>query len=240
MSRPRIGITVDTADKRDQYESPFAYSAAVEHAGGLPLLIPYRIDLSLIPQIVDLCHGFLFSGGNDLDPALYGERYHAKAEPIDPPRQSFEMALLAEVEKRRLPALGICLGSQLMNTYRGGSLHQFLPELERNGPLEHRKLDEPSRRHAVSLDLSTRLGQVIGRGRAEISANTSHKQSVRQLGRNLRVIATAPDGVIEGFEDPSFPLFAAVQWHPERLHEEPEHLAPFQLLVQEAAKLKKT
>jgi gamma-glutamyl-gamma-aminobutyrate hydrolase PuuD len=49
------------------------------------------------------------------------------------------------------------------------------------------------------------------------------------------VVATAPDGVIEGFEDPSLPLFAAVQWHPERLHDEPEHLAPFKLLVRKAS-----
>src|SRR5205807_6416366 len=126
MRRPRIGITTDTHDKPDHYESPMAYATAVEKAGGLPLLLPYRTDGSLIPQIVDLLDGMLFSGGNDLDPALYGETYHPKAQPIDPARQKFELALLAEVERRRVPTLGICLGCQLLNVYRGGSLHQFL------------------------------------------------------------------------------------------------------------------
>jgi gamma-glutamyl-gamma-aminobutyrate hydrolase PuuD len=229
MTRPLIGITLDTHDDGDKYESPYAYAKSVERAGGLPLLLPYQSDLSLVPQFVDACDGFLFTGGNDLDPALYGQSWHPKAVRIDPARQKFELALLAEVERRRLPALGVCLGSQLMNVHRGGSMHQFLPDLLRPNPLEHRKIGDQFPRHIVTLDLASRLGQAIGK--PEISVNSYHKQAADRLGRGLSVVATAPDGVIEGFEDPTFPLFAAVQWHPERLIDEPEHLAPFRLLV---------
>jgi putative glutamine amidotransferase len=81
----------------------------------------------------------------------------------------------------------------------------------------------------VKVDTDSQLGRAIGK--ADVSVNTYHKQAIRQIGRGLRVVATAPDGVIEGYEDPTFPLFAAVQWHPERLLDEPEHLAPFKLLV---------
>jgi len=230
MTRPLIGITLDTHDDGDKYESPFSYAKSVERAGGLPLLLPYQSDLSLIPQFVDACAGFLFTGGNDLDPALYGQSWHTNAVRIDPARQTFELALLAEVERRRLPALGVCLGSQLMNVHRGGSIHQFLPDLARPNPLEHRKIGEQLPRHNVTVDLTSHLGHAIGK--PEISVNSYHKQAADRLGRGLRVIATAPDGVIEGFEDPTFPLFAAVQWHPERLIDEPEHLAPFKLLVE--------
>jgi putative glutamine amidotransferase len=230
MPRPLIGITLDQHDDGDKYESPFSYATSVERAGGLPLLIPYQTDLSLIPQIVDVFDGILFSGGNDLDPAAYGQSWHPKAQPIDPARQKFEMGLLAEVERRRMPILGICLGSQLMNVYRGGSMHQFLPDVQRSEALEHRKVGENLLRHKVTLDPASKLGKAIGK--SEISVNTYHKQSADRLGRGLRVIATAPDGVIEGFEDPTFPLFAAVQWHPERLSDEAEHLAPFKLLVE--------
>lgn len=231
-NRPLIGITLDTHDDGDKYESPYSYAKSVERAGGLPLLIPYQTDLALIPRIVDVFDGILFSGGNDLDPASYGQAWHPKAVPIDPARQNFEMALLAEVERRRLPILGICLGSQVMNVYRGGSMHQFLPEVSREGALEHRKIGETLERHQVTLDPASKLGKAIGK--PEISVNTYHKQSADRIGRGLRVVATAPDGVIEGFEDPSFPLFAAVQWHPERLSDEAEHLAPFRLLVESA------
>jgi len=230
--RPIIGVTVDTADDRDAYDSPYSYAQAIEAAGGLPFLLPYKSDLSLIPAYVDAVDGILFTGGNDLDPAMWGEPRHPKAVAVDPARQQFELALLAEVEKRKMPALGVCLGSQLMNVYRGGSLHQFIPDLHLTPALEHRKVDGNILRHDAHLDLNSKIGRAIGK--ADISVNTYHKQAVHQLGRGLRVIATSPDGIIEGFEDDSLPLFVAVQWHPERLIAEPEHLAPFKLLVQSA------
>lgn len=231
--RPVIGITVDTSDTTGRYESPPTYAQAVERAGGLPLLLPYKVNPELIPEFVDQLDGMLFSGGNDLDPNVYGEEWHPNVTKIDPDRQKFEMALLAEIEKRRMPTLGVCLGSQLINVYRGGSLIQFLPEHDRDKALEHRtQKGEAPRRHEVKIDPDSVIGRCIGK--TQISANTYHKQAVKKLGRGLRVVATAPDGVIEAFEDATFPLFIAIQWHPERLIDEPEHLAPFELLVEKA------
>jgi len=236
MRRPVIGITMDYGDKPKQYMLPYDYTTSVERAGGLPWPLPFKSDLSLIPEFVDRLDGILFSGGDDLDPALFGETRHPNAEPIDPDRQRFELALIAEVEKRRMPALGICLGCQLMNVHRGGSLNQFLPDQARDEALEHRRLapGDSTRRHAVKLEPGTRLAAAIGKG--EISVNTRHKQSVNRTGKGLRVIAKAPDGVVEAIEDPSHPFFMAVQWHPENLSNEPEHLAPFKLLVEHARK----
>lgn len=234
MARPVIGITLDYGDKPNRYMLPYDYATSIERAGGLPWPLPYMTGLALIPEIVDRLDGVLFSGGEDLDPALYGETRHPKAEPIDPNRQRFELALIAEVERRRMPALGVCLGCQLMNVHRGGSLIQFLPDDPRDGALEHRKLDDPTRRHAVRLEPGTRLAEAVGK--SEISVNTRHKQSIARTGRGLRVIAKAPDGVVEAIEDPTHPFFMAVQWHPENLSREPEHLAPFKLLVEQAGK----
>jgi putative glutamine amidotransferase len=230
MPRPVIGITMDYGEKPTQYMLPDDYATAVEKAGGMPYCIPFRMDLSMIPELVDLLDGIVFSGGDDLNPQLFGETRHEKAESLDPDRERFELALMAEVEKRRMPALGICLGSQLMNVYRGGSLVQFLPELPREGALEHRKLNDPTRRHPVKIVPGTQLAKAIGK--SEIIANTRHKQAVGRLGRGLRITATAPDGIIEGIEDPTLPMFLAVQWHPENLWREPEHLAPFKMLVE--------
>jgi putative glutamine amidotransferase len=235
--RPVIGITMDTRDDGGYYQLGFDYPKSVEKAGGLPLAIPYKTDPALIPQFVDLLDGVLFTGGNDLDPALYGEQWHPKAQRIDPDRQAFEFALLAEVERRRTPALAICLGCQLLNVYRGGSLYQFLPDVA--GKADHRRAIEgqPTRRHAVKVVPDSALGQAIGK--AEVSTNTFHKQAVKDIGRGLRVTAVSDDGIIEGLEDPEFPLLAAVQWHPERLHTEAEHLAPFKLLVERAVENRK-
>src|SRR5438045_3853277 len=63
MTRPIIGITVDNNDNETCYESPYAYATAVEKGGGLPILLPYRADLSLVSQYADLIDGMLFSGG---------------------------------------------------------------------------------------------------------------------------------------------------------------------------------
>jgi len=233
MTRPLIGITTDYNDKRTAYASGFGYAASVEKAGGLPVLLPYRADLSLIPQYVDRLAGILFSGGDDMNPQAYGEDWHPQTEKIDPLRERFERALIAEVERRRLPVLGICLGSQLMNIHRGGAMHQFLPEIDRENAIEHRNLNrEWGGRHEVSLVADSIVARTLGKTR--ITVNTSHKQAIRAPGKGLRVIATAPDGVIEGIEDPTFPLFVGVQWHPERMSEETDHLRLFELLVKKA------
>jgi len=237
MKRPVIGLTTDSNDSDDRYLSTMTYAAAIERAGGLPLLLPYAVDHALIPQYVDLLDGICFTGGNDMNPVRYGEEWHPKVSKMDERREKFEFALIAEVEKRRMPALGVCFGSQLMNVYRGGSLIQFLPE-QKEECLEHRYMkDKGVCRHEVKLDTTSQLGKAIGNPNP--SVNTYHKQAVNKLGKGLRVIATAPDGVIEAFEDPSFPLFAAVQWHPERLIDEAEHLAPFKLLVQKSQEASK-
>ena len=230
MRSPLIGITVDQHTQGDEYESPVEYAKAVEKAGGIPVLLPYRTELGLIPRLLDRIDGVLLTGGYDLDPSLYGQQWHPKAQRLDPVRQAFELALLAEVERRGMPVLGICLGCQLLNVYRGGSLHQFLPDHSRPAALEHRKVQGSALpRHTVHIDVQTKLGSVIGV--AELSVNTSHKQAVDGVGRGLRLVAWAPDGVAEALEDPALGLFAAVQWHPERLTDEAAHLAVFKDLV---------
>jgi putative glutamine amidotransferase len=235
MARPIIGITTDTHDKPNQYESPCGYSTSVEKAGGLPVLLPYKSDLALISQYVDLCDGLIFSGGNDINPDTYGEGpYHPKAAPIDPMREKFELALLAEVERRRKPVLGICLGSQMMNVYRGGSLYQYIPELPRENALEHGKLEEGRYpRHDVKVEPDSAIGRLWNK--TKVLANSSHKQAIKKLGRGLRVVATSPDGIIEATEDPDYPLWVGIQWHPERLSDEEDHLKLFKMLVTKAA-----
>jgi putative glutamine amidotransferase len=236
MRRPVIGITMDYRedDGSGGYALTFDYVRSIEAAGGLPFAIPYKVHPTLIPQYVELFDGVLFTGGNDLDPALYGEKWHPKAVPIDPARQKFELALLTEVERRRTPTLGVCLGSQLMNVHRGGSLVQFLPDQAKGDDLDHRKGDVPGgSRHAVKIEPGTILAGAIDK--PEIVANSRHKQAIANVGKGLRPNAFAPDGVVEGIEDPSMPLYLAVQWHPENLSDAPEHLAPFKLLVERAA-----
>jgi len=119
---------------------------------------------------------------------------------------------------------------------------QFLPDFDRTDPIEHRKTGgdaardgasvAPPNRHAVTLHPESLAAKAIGK--TQLSVNTSHKQAVKTPGRGLRIIGKSPDGIIEGVEDPTLPLFLGVQWHPERIHDEPEHLALFKLLVEKS------
>src|SRR5262249_50829344 len=108
--RPLIGITTDSNDADDHYSLHLTDVEAVEKAGGLALLIPFGVDDGLIPQYVDRVDGILFTGGNDMNPGRYGQEWHPKVSRMNEQRETFEFALLAEVEKRRMPALGVCFG----------------------------------------------------------------------------------------------------------------------------------
>lgn len=240
MPKPVIGITADYNDNKPAYHMNFAYVDAVNAAGGIPLILPYRSDVADIPQILPMLDGIIFSGGHDLDPVAWGEEVHPKVTKLDADRERYERTLLAAVEARRVPMLGICLGSQLLNVYRGGSMQQFIPDLpppagvER---IEHRKLSAVDPRHPVKIESDSLLAKTIGA--TEVLANSSHKQAYGRIGKGLRVVATAPDGIPEALEDASFPLMLGVQWHPERIHREPEQLKIFKLLVTKSAEFKK-
>ena len=235
MTRPRIGITSDYVNGKPQYMTTWAYVEAVERAGGLPLVLPYKVDPALAGQYLDNLDGLVLSGGDDIDPSLWGEDKHPMAGHLDSDRQRFELALLAGVEKRAMPVLGVCLGSQMMNVYRGGSLHQFLPNMPRDEPLEHRRIGEDwGFRHTVTVEPRSKLAHVLGT--TTVASNSSHKQSVNRIGKGLHVVAHSPDGIIEATEDPSFPFFIGVQWHPEKQNDEAVHLRLFQALVQHATR----
>ncbi len=220
---------MDSGLKARSYQIKSDYPDAIDRAGGVPVCLGFGMTPASMIDAIDRLDGFLFTGGDDLHPRRFDQPLHPKTELIDPDREAFELRLLAEIERRRLPVLGVCLGCQLMNVHRGGSLIQFLPDDPRPSPIEHRAIGEDRPRHTVRLDRSSRIGEAIGR--ETISVNTHHKQAIARLGRGLRISATAPDGIIEAIEDPDLPLFTAVQWHPERLPDEPDHLALFQMLI---------
>jgi putative glutamine amidotransferase len=234
MTLPIIGMTRDSDGTPGPTDShyPF-YRDSVARAGGRPREIFYTADLSGIPALLDELDGLLLSGGDDLDPALYGQPWHPKAHKIDPRRQAFELELLRQAEARRLPILGICLGCQLMNVHRQGSLIQFLPDVSRPNALEHRKVNGVLLRHDVALSPESLLARITGK--ATLNVNTYHKQAIDRVGRGLNPTARATDDVIEAVEDITLPLFLGVQWHPERISDEPDHLAIFQLLVKAAS-----
>lgn len=233
MTKPLIGIGTDIQPGEGKGEVAFAFLSYVDSvlaAGGLPVLIPPQPGNAAL--ILEQLDGVVLTGGPDCDPAAYGEARHPTVvKPLDGRRQANELALARAARELGVPALGVCLGLQLMNVSAGGSLIQDIRS-QHSAEIAHSTEPGKRVRHAVSIDADTRLSSILGAGETEV--NSSHHQAVRRIAPGLRRNAVAPDGVIEGIEDPSHPFFVGVQWHPEDMKGEDSSSALFGAFVAEA------
>jgi putative glutamine amidotransferase len=232
--KPRIGITASLGqlDGRRGVHAPAAYVDAVAGAGGVPIVLAPADEAAAGDALAGV-HGLLLTGGNDLDPRLWGESPHPETVIIDPYRQSWDLRLIAVAEERRLPVLGICLGCQELAVSRGGRLIQHVPQGQGAAALDHGGGGRPRAMHTAQVDAGSLLASLVGAG--ELEVNSTHHQAIGEPGRGLRVVARSPDGIPEGVEDPSPDrFFLGVQWHPEDLCDQPPHRALFQALCRAA------
>ncbi len=192
------------------------YARSIEGAGLIPLIVPPLNDPTRAGAILDSAGGLLLTGGEDLNPELYGATPHPKLGEIQPTRDATELALLKAARDRGLPVLAICRGIQLLNVAYGGTLYQDLPSEHPSSVNHDSEKSRDSRTHDVKITAGTRLAAATGV--TAMAVNSYHHQAVRELGAGLRVTAVAPDGVIEGVEveDPHWWVLS-VQWHPEDL-----------------------
>lgn len=202
---------------------PLSYVAAIERAGGRPLLVP-PVENG-VEETLDALDGLLFSGGSDLDPAAYGQEPHPATAGVRPERDRAELALLTAALERDLPVLAVCRGSQLLNVARGGDLVQHLPDVV--GDERHKHTPGAFADHEVTVDADTLLGRLVG-DRAPVKSH--HHQGFGRLGDGLVPSARAEDGTLEAVEDPSRRFALGVLWHPE----EGEDAALFAELVAQA------
>lgn len=161
--------------------------------------------------------GLLVTGGDfDVPPARYGQAPHPALGSTLPRRTDFEWALLCAAQARGMPVLGICGGLQLLVVVRGGSLHQDLSL--RPGTQAHvQPHDRAQGHHPVQLAPGSVLARALGNV-TSCEVNSTHHQVVDAVGHGLRVVATAPDGVVEAVEgQQEAPFLLAVQWHPEAM-----------------------
>lgn len=72
---------------------------------------------------VDNADIVIFTGGADVDPALYGETKHRLTRP-NPRRDALEMEIFYHCRENGIPMLGICRGAQFLHVMNGGKLFQ--------------------------------------------------------------------------------------------------------------------
>lgn len=217
MTRPVIGLVPLVDSGRESLWMLPGYMEGIRNAGGLAVMLPLEGDDGAVERMAALCDGFLFTGGHDVDPALYGEKSEGLTGEIIPGRDVMETKLLARALELDKPVLGICRGLQFLNVHLGGSLYQDIPT-QFPSEVNHRQ-PAPYHQPIHPVALSGGLARILGR--EETMVNSCHHQGIRNLAPGLSVMAQAPDGLAEAICLPGKRFVWAVQWHPEFFR--PEH-----------------
>ena len=213
--KPLIGVTGNLLREQPNRDWSYIsndYFEAVQHAGGIPVLLPWVDSEEEAAAVLAKLGGLLLSGGNDIDPQVYGEHPHPKNGGVSPERDLAELAYAKVALSQNLPTLGICRGHQLLAVACGGTLWQDIPA-QVPGAIKHSQ--EGPRwfaSHSVKALAGTRIADLLG---TEFKVNTYHHQAVKDLPAGFVASATAPDGINEAMENPTYKFCLSVQWHPE-------------------------
>jgi gamma-glutamyl-gamma-aminobutyrate hydrolase PuuD len=245
--KPVIGLSLGLHDFGDYAGVGFQRPLAL--VGGIGLGLP-RVNGHL-DDALDACDGILLGGGRDIEPARYGHEPSEHLSATDPHRDAFELELVERSLDRGLPILGMCRGIQILNVALGGTLVQDVAvrpewaehpsdrgwrawrEVERSS-VEGSDEVPPHPRHTIAIEPGSRLHAALGV--EEIEVDSFHHQALDELAPGLKVVATAPDGVVEAVEHDGEAYVLAVQWElQEEWRVDRRFLEPFARFVQAAA-----
>ncbi len=213
------------------------YKQAILHVGAEVRVVEPGVDVG---QALDGAGGLLLTGGDDVAPARYGERPLPAVAAVAPERDEFEIALVKEARRLGLPILAICRGVQVLNVACGGTLVQDIPTQVENA-LNHALTVPPHRAfdyaHDVWIEDNSLLASLMQErlnGSDSCAVNSRHHQAVKEVAPGFRVVATAPDGIVEAIEDPAARFCLGVQWHPENFWRTGEFRPLFEGFVEAA------
>jgi len=236
MSKPKIGIvtTISVEQnpvifKRNKIYVDSDYTEAIEKVNGIPFLIPVVSSDDSLDAYIDVCDGFVFSGGTDINPLFYNKDPHKKLRMVNSKLDEFQLKLMKKVLKSQKPFLAICRGLQILNVACGGTLYQDLDEIPRDTIQHEQSGERYNVIHKVNFEKNSVLFNLLGN---ETYVNSFHHQSINTLGNNLIIVGRAPDGVVESIEVKDYTWGIGVQWHPEMMFSHFDSMKPlFESLV---------
>lgn len=225
MKKPIIGLTPSHNTDTNELQMRPTYLKALTAAGAIPIVLPLTASSGDLKQLAEALDGFLFTGGPDVHPFLFGEETHARCGSVSAARDQMELALLPLVMEAKKPVLGICRGVQLLNIGLGGTIWQDIPsQTASDFPLAHTQpFDYTLPSHTVAVTPESLLARITGE--ETLSVNSMHHQAVKDVAPGLIPSAVSSDHLIEAVELPDYPFFLGVQWHPEYLWEKQEAAA---------------
>ncbi|MEJ6402590.1 gamma-glutamyl-gamma-aminobutyrate hydrolase family protein [Yoonia sp. 2307UL14-13] len=223
MARPVIGIIGNSYLINDEYPAHAAGAmntcAVSQVSGAIPMIIPSDPSAVSVTELMDLCDGFLFTGGRpNVHPEEYGEDATEAHGAFDRDRDQLALPLIRACVARGQPIFGVCRGFQEVNVAMGGTLHPEIRDLP--GRDNHRMppdgtLEEKfALRHVVTVSDGGPFHCVFGA--RQVMTNTLHGQGIKEPGPRIVIDGHAPDGTPEAIyiaDAPGFTL--SVQWHPE-------------------------
>ena len=212
--KTKIGIVICGLENNRQFVTD-AYIQAVKSAGGLPIIIPLIKSKSVIAEYVELCDGFLFCGGGDITPLLFGQEPVSGIGKTDITLDLFQIRLMKHVLEAEKPVLAICRGMQVLNVACGGTIYQDLNEADFE-TINHMQtsLSRKDISHKVTFTAKTHIQRMLG---PFAYTNSFHHQAIDRVGKDLIVTGTTGDDIVEAIEMPSHSFVLGVQWHPESM-----------------------
>ena len=212
--RTKIGVVICGLDNQRQFVSD-AYIQAVKSAGGLPIILPLIKSKTVIQEYVELCDGFLFCGGGDITPLLFGQEPATNVGKTDITLDLFQIRLMKAILEADKPVLAICRGMQVLNVACGGTIYQDINLVDFE-TINHMQ-NSISRRdisHKVIFEPESKVHKILG---SFAYTNSFHHQSIDRLGKGLAVSGFTGDAIVEAIEMPSHTFVLGVQWHPESM-----------------------
>jgi gamma-glutamyl-gamma-aminobutyrate hydrolase PuuD len=224
MKRPAVLVVTRRTIRKNKFIDYVAeaHLALLVRLKTLPVMVPVVEGArACLPGYLADMRGLLLVEGEDIEPKHFKatRENYSHLEKTHPLKDEIEMELIRQALRMSLPILGICRGSQLLNVVCGGTLYGDVQK-EKKSRLKHINFDRyDSYRHPISIVAGSPLEKWYAR--KALRVNSYHHQGIRDLAPRFQPMAYAKDGLVEGFYDPKENFVVGLQFHPERLLEEP-------------------
>ncbi len=215
--KPVIGLTSQYEQLIDKkmIRVNSTYVNAVLESGGIPIIIPIVKDVNDLENYLNLVDGIIFTGGEDVSSLSFGEEPMKEVDTICGARDKIEIELFKRAYEKKIPILGICRGLQIMNISLGGTLYQDI-NMQVPDSLGHLCTHNVHQGyHTINLLEDSIIYDIFKR--EKLIVNSQHHQSIKDLGRDLKITSTTKDGIIESIESTNENWVAGVQFHPEAM-----------------------